>query len=93
MKDYYQVTCTYERSTNIVGIYDTYEEAYNSMLEDFSSVVDYSVDALNEYLEEVGDDADICDWSAWTNHRGDNCDWNIFCLRYDNGNLKNIMPL
>ena len=93
MKDFYQLICTYERSTNIVDIYDSYEEAYQAMLEDFASVVDYSVDALQEYLEDAAGDADINDWSAWTNHRNDNCDWNIFCLRYDAGELSSIMPL
>jgi hypothetical protein len=93
MKDFYQLICTYEMSTNVVGIYDSYEEAYEAMLEDFASVVEYSVDALNEYLEKVSGDADITDWCAWTSNRGDNCNWAILCLRYTGKNLINIMPL
>ena len=93
MKYFYQLICTYERNINCVGFYDTFEETHDAMLDDFSSVVDYSVDALYEYFEDKGGDADINEWSAWVTHHGDNCDWQILCLKYSEGKLSYIMPL
>ena len=82
----YELIGTFERKTEVLGIYPCHKDASHAMRESFMRAVN-TPDDIQTYLSE--NEGDFSSDSAWANDAGPedgNCDWNIVRL-FNNGRL------
>lgn len=82
----YQVITAVEEDLNVLGIYESLEDAQNAIRTDFTKAVGIATDELDSWLEEQ-DDAGIDEMSARAldsvTSDGQNHDWKIVMLASD----------
>ena len=74
----YMLICCCERDIEEPQFFDSYEEAYEAMINDYQAMTECDEEELNEVLNCPYDDS-IESYSAYcTNKNHDDVDWKIF---------------
>lgn len=71
---------TFEREIHVPEVFDSLEAAQEKMRDDFAETVDYSSDAIFEFIEDHPDECELNDMDAWINDAATgngNSDWQI----------------
>lgn len=72
-----------EREISTPELFHTFDDAHNKMCEYVAAVLDVAPEEIKEsYLEGEEYDENTCvtEFTAWTEHHGNNFDWKIFTL-------------